>query len=274
MRINLRLFGGRGGGASGGRGGSTGANANAAAAPAVDENGIPTTLTADSLNTFFETATPEQADALLDKLRHIPQGEGEQHSDTQRFMNAIGWTEREPVVYNETQYQAEYAKAGRPQQWYHSDKPEGGHTAKEFATQYMGGAYDFAGDKMKQYLSGGVYGDGTYFANGAVDASFYGTNQFRGFLNGNAKQADYLTLRREMQTYEASHPGFRHFINSATTGYSPRSGGDREGLVSVFAAMKGYNVIFDGYGYISVLDRSVTTVSSKQRSTRSMRGDW
>lgn len=272
MEMNLQLFGGRGG--SSGGGGSGGGSRAAAAAPATDSNGIPLQMTPQNMLSFFDTATTAQADALITKLRSMPQGEGEQATDAQRFMNAIGWTDRDPEVLDESQWQAAWNAAGNPQRYYHADKAADGKQAKTFATQYMGRATDFAGNKLKQYLSGGVYGDGTYFATTALGSKYYGTNQFRGFLNGNAKVVDYTQIFTEMTQYENSHPGFKQFLNRATSGYNTRSGGSRDGLVSIYAAMKGYNVISNGWDYISVLDRSVTTVSEKQRSTRGMRGNW
>lgn len=266
MGWNLQLFGGRGGGSGGSRGGGT-------STMAVDANGIPTTMTADSIRVFFDTATPAQADAFLTKIRSVPFGDHEQHSDVQRFMNAIGWTEREPTVLNESQYQAAYAAAGKPQQYYHADNPFMGVSAQEFAAQFMGQSYDFTGKKRRQFMSGGVHGDGTYFADSALSSKGYGTNQFRGFMNGNAKMIDRNTLDSQMKNYMSSHPGFAHFVSQATTGYSKRSGGNTDGLLSVFAVMTGNNVI-KAYDYYSVLDRSVMTVSTKQRSTRNLRKDW
>lgn len=273
--INLQLFGGRGSSSGGGSGGSASRAAAAPApAPTHDADGIPLQMTPQNMLSFFDTATPAQADALITKLRATPQGEGEQATDAQRFMNAVGWTDREPEVLDESQWQAAWNAAGNPQRYYHSDKPAGGKRAKEFAKQYMGGATDFAGNKLKQYVSGGVYGDGTYFATTALGSKFYGTNQFRGFLNGNAKVVDYTQIFTEMTQYENSHPGFKQFLNRATSGYNTRRGGSRDGLVSIYAAMKGYNVISNGFDYISVLDRSVTTVSRQQKSTRGMRANW
>lgn len=267
MRWDLQLFGGRGGGSGGSRGGG------AAAAPSVDANGIPNAMTGQSLRTFFDTATPAQADALLTKIRAAQQGDREQDSDVQRFMNAIGWTEREPVVLSEAQYQRDLAAAGNPQQYYHADNSFGGVQAKEFAQQYMGNSYDFAGNKRKQFVSGGIHGDGTYFAEQAWDSAGYGTNQFRGFLNGNAKVVDRSRLETDMLAYSRTHPGFAHFVSKATTGYAKRRGGNTDGLLSVYAAMNGYNVI-KAYDYISVLDRSATTVSTKMKRTTRMMNNW
>ena len=230
-----------------------------------DANGVPTQLTAESVRDFFDTATPAQADAFLARIRSIPLGDREQPSDVQRFFNAIGWTSREPVVLDEKAWQSEWNKDGNPQRYYHSDYPANGVSSQEFAQQYMGKSYTFNGEQRKQFMSGGIHGDGTYFAQDASDSFGYGDRQFRGYLNSNAKVANKRLLRDDMFNFRNNHPGFDHFIKHATTGYSKTRGGNQDGLLSVFAAMRGYNVI-KNWDYISVLDRSATTVSSNVKA--------
>ena len=117
----------------------------------------------------------------------------------------------------------------------------------------------------------------TYFANTASSSAGYGTSQFRGFLNSNARVIDENTLDRQMRAYEASHPAFAHVVNQMTTGYSPRMGGNRNGLKSMFAAMLGYNVIRESSSfdpYTTVLNRKAVTVSSKTKRARYGMSDW
>lgn len=276
MEMNLQLFGGRGG--SSGGGGSGGGSRAAAAAPQSQRMTVQQALSDPAnLATFFQNATTQEVDSLIDTVKNTQlDGQRRQNnSDTQRFFNALGWADRTPVALAEKEWQKAYAAAGNPQKYYHADNDYGAYTAKDFASQYFGASMDFNGTAYRHYLSGGIYGDGTYFATTAWASKGYGSNQFRGFLNSNAKIGDYNTLLNQMQAFAQSNPGFDKFINSIKTGYgsqgTPRA---MSGAVSIFAAMQGYNVITNGRNYISVLDRSVTTVSTKQRSTRRLNSDW
>lgn len=222
---------------------------------------------------FFEQADDAAADAMLAQWRaeSIDTDGRQQDDDITRFFNYIGWTSNTPEVLTETQYQQVWQQQGQPDQMYHADNPFGGVGARQFAAQYMGNGYAFNGDQYRHYLSNGIYGNGTYFADSASGSAQYGTSQFRGFLNGNARIVTDSQLRRELQTFEQKHPSFSRVFNSMSGGYR---WAEEDARISVFAAMKGYNVIANGYGYYTVLDRSATTVSSKTVRTRSGMADW
>lgn len=227
---------------------------------------------AELLN-FFEQADDTAANAMLSQWRaEAIDGDGrQQDDDITRFFNYIGWTSNTPEVLTETQYQQAWQQQGQPDQMYHADRPFGGVGARQFAAQYMGNGYSFSGEQYRHYLSNGIHGNGTYFADSASGSQPYGTSQFRGFFNGNAKIVRESQLRSELATFERNHPAFSRMFNSMTGGYSHSQ---EDARISVFAAMKGYNVIADGYGYYTVLDRSATTVSSKTVRTYSGMKDW
>lgn len=227
--------------------------------------------TPGELYDFFKTANDQQATDMLNtwKRERMDNDGRSNDTDVQRFMHYVGWSSNEPEVLDENSYQAAWRAAGRPQQLYHSDKAMGGVSAKEFANQFMGRGYDFAGNKYRHYVSNGYVGGGTYFATSAADSKFYGTNQFRGYLNNNARVISISDLQRQYNEYASAHPAFARMMNRVRVGY----GGEREKL-SIFAAMRGYNVIRRGDGYHAVLDRSAITVSEKQRSTRGLRSNW
>ena len=220
--------------------------------------------------TYFNTADDNQARSALNEWRQERMDADNRSNDTdvQRFFHNIGWTENAPKVYDETQYQTAWRAAGQPKQLYHADKDFNGISAAEFANQYFGQARDSTGNQYRHYVSNGYYGGGTYFADSALGSSFYGTSQFRGFLNNKARVVDFRTLRQRYNSYAASHPAFKRMMSRMKAGY----GGEDEKL-SVFAAMQGYNVIRRNDYYV-VLDRSATTVSTSTRSTRRLRGNW
>ena len=223
---------------------------------------------------FFKQADTKAADAMLAQWRAEPldQDNRQQDTDTQRFFNYIGWAAQTPEVLTETQYQQAYQQAGNPEQIYHSDNKYGPIGARQFAAQYMGNGYDFGGNQYRHYLSGGVHGDGTYFATSASESAYYGTSQFRGFLNSNARVITEAQLDSEYRKYSRKYPALAHVMNKLSTGY----GNGYSGARSVFAAMLGYNVIDAKYhsGYLAVLNRGATTVSSQtKKATYGMR-DW
>lgn len=228
-------------------------------------------MTPQELDDFFQRASDSDADQMLNTWRQerMDNDNRSNDNDVQRFFHYSGWSENTPEVLNETQFQAAWNAAGRPQKLYHADKAAGGASAQDFATQYFGNGYDFSGNRYRHYISNGYYGGGTYFANSAIDSSSYGTNQFRGFLNNNARVVKFGRLKAQYDAYVNSHPAFGRMMRNVRTGY----GGDDEKL-SIFAAMKGYNVIDEGSGYYVVLDRRATTVSNKTRSTRGIRSNW
>lgn len=227
---------------------------------------------------FFQQADIAQADAMLQQWRNEPLDADNRQRDTdvQRFFNYIGWTNDAPVVLNEQQYQQAVQAAGNPTQFYHSDNPHGGTGARQFAAQYMGLSTDFNGNAYRQYMSGGIHGDGTYFAPSAADSAWYGSSQYRGFLNGNAKVISEKSLTAQMSAFEKQYPAFAHVMGQMTSGYSNGRGGNRDGLQSVFAAMLGYNVIDASQhsGYHVVLNRKATTVSTKTKRARTNMKNW
>lgn len=222
---------------------------------------------------FFEQADDTAAKAMLAQWRaeSIDPDGRQQDDDITRFFNYLGWTSNTPEVLTETQYQQVWQQQGQPDQMYHADNPFGGVGARQFAAQYMGNGYAFNGTQYRQYLSNGIYGNGTYFADSASGSAPYGTSQFRGFFNGNARIVKDSQIRRELRTFEQKHPAFSRIYNSMTGGYR---WAEEDARISVFAAMKGYNVIANGSGYYTVLDRSATTVSNKTVRTSRGMSDW
>lgn len=223
---------------------------------------------------FFKQADDAAADAMLAQWRAeaLDTDNRQQDTDTQRFFNYIGWAAETPEVLTETQYQQAYQQAGSPTQIYHSDQPFNGVGARQFAAQYMGNGFAFNGDQYRHFLSGGIHGDGTYFARSASESAYYGPSQFRGFLNSEARVISEAKLDSEWQKYSRQYPALRHVMNQLSTGY----GNGYDGARSVFAAMLGYNVIDAQYhsGYMAVLNRKATTISSKTMRARPGMSDW
>lgn len=226
------------------------------------------------LYNFFKQADNAAADAMLAQWRaeKLDTDNRQQNTDTQRFFNYIGWAAEEPEVLTEAQYQQAWQQAGKPAQMYHSDNPYNGVGARQFAAQYMGQGQNFAGDTYRHFLSGGVHGDGTYFADSARESAYYGTSQFRGFFNSNAKVITQAALDSQYQSDVKKYPALKHVMDKLSTGY----GNGYSGARSVYAAMLGYNIIDASYhsGYYTVLNRNATTVSSKTKKATHGMANW
>lgn len=220
---------------------------------------------------YFNTADDTQAQAALNEWRRerMDADNRSNNTDIQRFFHNIGWSENTPVVLDEQQYQAARRAAGNPQQLYHSDQPTSGATAQDYAEQFFGRGRDANGNAYRHYVSGGYFGGGTYFATSARGSAGYGTNQFRGFLNQNARVISMSRLSNEYDRYATAHPSFARMLSRVSDDY----GGHGERL-SIFAAMRGYNVIYNGSSYYTVLDRRAITVSTRQARTTRRMSDW
>lgn len=259
---------------------SSAAKAPEVPAPPPPPNGSQEIRDPQDLLDFFKTADNAAADRMLAQWRSEAIDDRQQDNDVQRFFNYIGWAKEGPEVLDEKQYKQALQQAGDPQQLYHSDRSRYNVDAQEYANQYFGKSFDFAGNQRGHFVSGGVYGDGTYFASSADESRGYGDKQFRGFLNSNAKPIDVHQLDTRIQSLRQSHPGLGHVLDQMTSGYSMgKSGTSRalNGARSIVAAMLGYNVITTGrfVGYYSVLNRGATTVSSKvKKTTKGRMKDW
>ena len=190
-------------------------------------------------------------------------------TDTQRFFNQIGWAEDKPTVLDDRAYEAARKAAGA-KSLYHTDKPYNTLSTKRMLDQFRTGT---------QYLSGGIHGDGTYLAEHSNDSWGYGggqptARQQKMFLNGNAKVADSYTLRQQLNTWAAAHPKAFSALQRMSQGYQPKNAGwyDTDGSISVFAAMKGYNVLKSG-SYYTVLNRKAVTVAKSHKIYSKVK-DW
>lgn len=263
----------------GGRGGSLGGSQGTArvtaraAAPAATAAPAPTPAATQPQYNIddFSYMTETQISMALDQIfTQTTVDRDQQNSDTQRFFNAIGWADRKPQVLDENAYENARRSSGA-RSWYHTDDTAPGVSdASKFSKQYMGGG--------RQFLSGGIHGDGTYWARSSGGSWRYGTSrkasQIKGFLNSKARVIKEADLDRKIDQWRSNNPAAYYRIANASGGY--RNG--IRGTKSILAAMFGYNVIdYPSAGYRTILDRSVTTVSSTFRhrgSTTDLSRNW
>lgn len=256
----------------GGRGGSLGGSqgtARVTARAAAPAAAVPAARY--DVSTLARMSDRQLSSTLDDIFSNTPVDDNQQNTDTQRFFNAIGWSDRKPQVLGESAYETARS-AARAKSWYHTDDVSPRHgvsDASTYSKQYMGAG--------RQFLSGGIHGDGTYWADTSMDSWFYGSHpratQIKGFFNTKTRSISERSLDTQIAQWRHAHPRAYQKIVNSQGGY----GSGLDGTRSVFAAMFGYNVIeYASSGYRTVLDRSATTVSStyKYRAGTNTQRNW
>lgn len=206
--------------------------------------------------------------ALDDIFVNTPVESNQQDTDTQRFFNAIGWSDELPEVVDDNAFAraalAAKRRDGRSfQMLFHTDGAQpyrGVPDARVYADQFM---------KGKQFQSGGIHGDGAYFARSADISWGYGSGekstQFRAVLNDKAKVISENRLDTMIASWKRKHPKAYRKLTNCSQAYYGKNSGTTSGVRSVFAAIFGYNVIksSQGGGTYTIPNRSVLTVHEK-----------
>ena len=119
-------------------------------------------------------------------------------------------------------------------------------------------------------MSGGIHGDGTYFAVASHLSWGYGGHQnatpFKAVLNSNARIIKERDLDTKFLQFQLTNPKAYRAMGYSSTGYSKsKQRSNVRGAKSMYAAMLGYNVIesTQGGGTYTVLNRSAVTVHKK-----------
>ena len=194
----------------------------------------------------------------------------QQDTDTQRFINFIGWGDTMPEVISESAFDRR-VKAQKATTYYHADGDRGRRKGSDFNDQLMYGP---------NYLSGGIHGDGTYVASDARDSAGYGTSQVKMIFNKNAKIISENDLGVKTAKLYRTMPKTMKAIEKMSSGYSSGAyGGNKYAVKTFVAAICGYNVIAASgthkyAGYHAVMDKSVLTIASVKKDTKSVYKNW
>lgn len=190
----------------------------------------------------------------------IPADRTQQDSFCQRYLNATGLANEQPIVLNETAYE-NARKAAKAKSLYHSDTPydDKAATAVKTLNQLQNGATAFA--------SYGTHGSGTYLDTGAsVNARLYaGTNgsQVKMFLNSNAKVADWTDLKQAEANFRVKHPKTYSYL----TGKRNLGTWGRSELKTVWLTSAGFNVYDHGSAeYKVAFSRKALTICTTIKS--------
>lgn len=216
-----------------------------------------TTVSIANLNAMGDQEFSDEIDRIVSTVKNDPDQQPDS-DEVQKFFNAIGWTNDVPTLVNDEDELEAAKQRGDVHGKYlwHTDAPTGlTDDAQRFADQYQGNG--------RHFVSGGVMGDGTYWADDPNDSWNYSNGgrhrayMQKGMLNRNAKEINNKQLDNEIKKFKRKYPK-KYARIMAMNGASRYASSDS--VRSVFAALLGYNTITSGYGYYVVLNRSATTV--------------
>ena len=250
---------------------------------------------------FVENASFSEIDTFICQMKRTV---GVFPDDADTFFRYIGWINRLPTVLSEEEFIEAWETAGKPRRIFHGDGKEeyslqyfGLHPDKKRNNQYLSKWQEGSGTFFSFFpdFATGWYGLlGAYIKNGYASVRKYERNcMFRGFLNEKAKGIEVKDL---IQYHTSADPNLAYFFNSLHSGrWASRP------WISILAAMLGYNVILRSDENMSeddflpglpikyfkdahcedilsgklpveivVIDRSVTTVSSRIKTLPKM----
>lgn len=271
-------MGGRGGSLRGSQGVSV---SRAAVQPARRQTATTTSVTPQSLamqiandvGAILRMTDDQATDALKYIQNHADTGARygtQQDTDTQRFVNWIGWGDTKPEVISEADFDARVQQENAVT-YYHTDDDYGGKQGSDFNDQLMYGP---------NYLSGGIHGDGTYIASDAIDSRGYGSSQVKLILNKKAKVISENDLGVKIAKLYKTKPKMMEAINNLSSGYVPGGNGHNKPAVkTLVAAMLGFNVIAASgphsfAGYHTILDKSVMTIANRKKPSYEVDQNW
>lgn len=182
----------------------------------------------------------------------------QQDTFAQRYLNVLGWSDNKPQVLDDAAYESARKAAGE-ESMYHAVSNN-----TQSRDQYLYGE--------TEYISGGFFGGGTYWAyDDAGESAGYGQYQIKSFLNSNSRAVDLSTLDQRVKSLKTYNPKLYRAIRNTNSSYC-----SDESMRTLIAASYGYNTILCGNGkgsgdYIVTLNRSATTVSKKTTSSAGTR---
>jgi hypothetical protein len=120
---------------------------------------------------------------------------------------------------------------------------------------------------------GSAFGRGIYYATSYRESTdYYG--RVRNDITKTAVTRAKLNANAKIMSYSSATQGARSEINSGTKLGRMLARCDSHSQSSIYALVKGYNVIDNGSGYIVVLNRSATTMSKDIRPAHSYGKGW
>ena len=190
----------------------------------------------------------------------------QEDSFVQRWLNHIGFTAGKPRVLDERSFNAAARNSGATV-LYHTDDSHGSTPSSTFAQQLLTGP--------AMYASGGIYGDGTYWATSARNSASYGLvagTQVKGFISKTrGRIARGTAADNAVNSFRNSHPITWAWLraNAKTKpGYSPT-----ESIATLALTAAGYNA-YDAGSYKVTFDRSALTICSKTRKASTVTRNW
>lgn len=261
--------------AKGARGGQRGKVASLAStisqtAQAVAETEADTTSKATKFDKdyrdFLKMTEDERIDAVAQAITEdVPAHLS--NTDFQKVLYNLEFNDKPDVVDEKTLDSMNGTEMFRTVNSVYDRQHDINYTPKDIAQQIQTGSTTRTSDN-----GGSAYGRGIYFAKSYDDSIRYGSSNndisktavVRAKLNSNAKIINY--------TYAVA--GVNKEINSGTKLGKMLQKVDGASKSSIYALVKGYNVVDNGYGYIVVLNRKAMTMSKDIRPSHGYGKGW
>ena len=253
-------MGGRGSSAAGSQG------IGAPATPQARTQQLMAQVAADP--TSLASMSDADTQAVVQAIARLPIATDGTQEDTfvQRFLNHVGFTAGKPRVLDEASFNAAATKSGA-RVLYHADNSVPGRTSTLMAQQLLTGP--------AMYVSGGIYGDGTYWATRASDSAGYALTagtQVKGFISkARGRVAKGTAADNAVTDFHKQHPNTWAWLqqNAKTKrGYSPS-----DSILTLAFVAAGYNA-YDAGSYKVTFDRSALTICGKTRKVRRGMRNW
>lgn len=246
--------------AKGSRGGQRGISASAslsslnqqASTPQIDD-----TTKAGSFDKEYDDFTKMTEDERIDAITQVIQEDVPAHlsnTDFQKVVYNLGFNDKPDLVDDSKLDSMNGTELYRTINGIYDSRNDINYTPTDIAQQIQMGSTTRTSDN-----GGSAYGRGIYFADSYNDSAGYGnknnditkTAMIRAKLNSNANVMDYYTATR----------GARSEINSGSKLGKMLAKCDSASQSSIYALVKGANVVNNGTGYYVILNRKAVTMS-------------
>ncbi len=223
-----------------------------AQAPEIDDTQVAPEFDKD-YNDFIKMSEDEKVDAITTAIQGgIPNHLS--NTDFQKMIYNLKFNDKPQLVDDKTLDSMNGTEMFRTVNSVYDSRNDIGYSAKEIAKQVQSGSITRTSDN-----GGSVFGRGIYFADDYLDSASYGrtagdtkkTAVIRAKLNSNAK----------VISHNQAMTGVRNEINSGSKLGKLLNNTDYDSRPSIFATVKGYNVITSGHGYYVILNRRAVSMS-------------
>ena len=228
-----------------------------AQAPEIDDTQVAPDFDKD-YNDFIKMSEDEKVDAISTAIQNgVPNHLS--NTDFQKMIYNLKFNDKPQLVDDKTLDSMTGTEMFRTVNNVYDSKNDLGYSAKEIAKQIQTGSITRTSDN-----GGSIYGRGIYFADDYHDSALYGYNT--GDVNKTAVIRAKLNSNAKVLSYNTAMSGVRSEINSGSKLGRLLQNADYDSRPSIFATVKGYNVLDARNGYYVILNRRAVSMSKNVKA--------